>query len=279
MKPSACEPILVSHLLRPLDDRLIALLRDLSPADWELETIVPGWRVKDVVAHMLDTHLRKLSVVRDGYVPVSPEAASVPDLVSLINKLNDDGVRYFARLSPQLLISMMESASQEACAFHESLDPFAPAMFSVSWAGEDQSLNWFDTARELTERWHHQQQIRLATSHPGIETPEFYTPVLDCFMRGLPFCYRHAEAPEGTTIEIEVAGDCGGLWRVYRDQQNWLLTRDALDSPAVRVTVPQTVAWRIFTKGISVEEARRASGILGDEALGTVFFHHLAIIG
>jgi hypothetical protein len=50
--------------------------------------------------------------------------------------------------------------------FHKSLDPLAPAAFAVSWAGEETSSNWFDTARELTERWHHQQQIRLATIGP-----------------------------------------------------------------------------------------------------------------
>ena len=57
-------------------------------------------------------------------------------------------------------------------------------MFPVSWAGEEESANWFDTAREFTERWHHQQQIRLAVDKPGIMTREFYFPVLDCFMRG-----------------------------------------------------------------------------------------------
>jgi len=59
----------------------------------------------------------------------------------------------------------------------------------VSWAGEEESANWFDTAREFTERWHHQQQIRLAVNKPGIVTREFYFPVLDCFMRALPYAY------------------------------------------------------------------------------------------
>jgi uncharacterized protein (TIGR03083 family) len=279
MRPSEAEPILVSHLLRPLDERLMALLREISPAEWELSTIVGGWRVRDVVAHMLDTHLRKLAIVRDGFVPQSPDKNGTIDLVSLINRLNDEGVRYFGRLSTGLLISMMESASREACAFHESLNPFAPATFPVSWAGEDRSLNWFDTARELTERWHHQQQIRLASSRPGIETAEFYGPVLDCFLRGLPYCYRRAAASPGTTVEIEITGECGGRWRLYRDHQEWMLTRDRLGSPATRISVPQSIAWRIFTKGISVEAARKASDIAGDEELGRIFFHHLAIVG
>jgi hypothetical protein len=83
------------------------------------------------------------------------------------------------------LIGMLKAACRESVTFHESLDPYAPAAFAVSWAGETESLNWFDTARELTERWHRQQQTRLATNRPGILTPELYHPVLDCFLRGL----------------------------------------------------------------------------------------------
>jgi hypothetical protein len=80
---------------------------------------------------------------------------------------------------------MMKEACEQSARFHESLDPFAPATFAVSWAREESSLNWFDAARELTERWHHQQQIQMATNRPGIMTPEPYHPVLDCFVRGL----------------------------------------------------------------------------------------------
>jgi len=45
--------------------------------------------------------------------------------------------------------------------------------------------------RELTERWHHQQQIRQATGRAGIMTPELYHPALDCFMRRLPQIASH----------------------------------------------------------------------------------------
>ena len=123
-------------------------------------------------------------------MPKSPQIDASFDLVAFINRLNQEGVTIYGRLSPPVLISLMELASRESVAYHQSLDPFAPAKFGVSWAGEESSLNWFDTARELTERWHHQQQIRLAVNRPGILTQELYHPVLDCFMRALPYTYR-----------------------------------------------------------------------------------------
>jgi hypothetical protein len=82
----------------------------------------------------------------------------------------------------------MTIACHQSADFHESLDPFARAIFNVSWAGEETSPNWFDTARELTERWHHQQQIRLATHRPGIMTRELYNPVIGLLCAGFAIC-------------------------------------------------------------------------------------------
>jgi len=249
-------PILCAHLLRQVDARLIELLRSLQPAEWDLQTVAPAWRVRDVAAHLLDTPLRKLSLVRDAWFVEKAEIRSPEDLVTLVNRLNREGVAVYRRLSPPLLIEMMEMACGESADFHESLDPFAPAVFSVSWAGEEHSLNWFDTARELTERWHHQQQIRLATNRPGILTPELYHPVLDCFLRGLPHRYRDVDAAEGTLVAVEVSGECGGEWLLLKAPQRWQLARESSAPAACRVTIPQEIAWRVFTKGIDRDAAR-----------------------
>lgn len=209
---NGCGPILCAHLLRRVDGELIRLLESLTPPEWELETLAPRWKVRDIAAHLLDTPLRKLSLVRDSCYVQGGEIGSAEDLIAFVNRLNDEGVTVYRRLSPRVLTDLMKMACQESAAFHESLDPFGPAVFNVSWAGEAQSLNWFDTARELTERWHHQQQIRLAANRPGIMTRELYHPVLDCFLRGVPNLYRNVNAAAGTVFLIEISGDCGGKW-------------------------------------------------------------------
>jgi uncharacterized protein (TIGR03083 family) len=173
-------PIFCAHLLRRVDEKLVDLLGSLEPSEWDLQTLAPLWKVRDVAAHLLDTVLRKLSMVRDSCYVEAVTIRSPQDVIDLVNRLNAEGVTVYRRLSPPVLIDMMKAACQQSASFHESLDPFAPATFAVSWAGEETSLNWFDTARELTERWHHQQQIRLATNRPGIMTPDLYHPVLDC---------------------------------------------------------------------------------------------------
>ena len=276
---SGTEPILCAPLLRRVDARLIDLLRDLRPEEWDLQTLAPGWTVRDVAAHLLDTALRKLSMVRDRCFIEQPNITSQQDVIDLVNRLNREGVTVYRRLSPQVLIDLMESTCHQSANFHESLDPFAPALFNVSWAGESTSLNWFETARELTERWHHQQQIRLATDRPGIMTPELYYPVLDCFLRGLPHAYRDLGAPAGTTIGIDISGECGGTWRLSSQPSFWQFTCAPVPSIACQVTIPQEIAWRVFTKGIDRNAARAQSTIEGDARLAEPLFGLTAIVG
>jgi uncharacterized protein (TIGR03083 family) len=262
------KPILVAHLFPKIEAMLFELLHSLAPDDWEVQTIAPKWKVKDVVSHLLDTQLRKLSMARDGCRDAHAVVHTPADLVALVDRLNEEGVSIYRRLSPQVLISLMEVASRESAEYHQSLNPFAPADVGVSWAGEHQSLNWFDTAREYTERWHHQQQIRLAVNRPGIMTPEPYHPVIDCFMRALPHGYRSMPADNGTLLQVEISGECGGTWYLYRSDELWHLIDRPAGKVASLVKVPQEIAWRIFTKGIDQRSAVAQIQIDGDSVLG-----------
>ena len=270
-------PILCAHLLRKVDAKLLELLASLRPDEWDLETVAKEWRVRDVAAHLLDTALRKLSLVRDGWMVEKSPIRSAEDLVALVNRLNREGVAVYRRLSPSMLIALMSLVCRESAEFHESLDPFEPAAFAVSWAGEQLSLNWFDTARELTERWHHQQQIRRATSRPGIMTPELYHPVLDCFLRGLPHAYRQIEAAPGAMVRVEVSGECGGVWQIRREAAGWILA-GPVDRWNARIVVPQELAWLVFTKGIAREEAAAKVRVEGDRSLGIRVLELTAIV-
>jgi uncharacterized protein (TIGR03083 family) len=274
------DPILCAHLLREVDQRLIELLESLAPLEWDLQTVAPLWKVRDVAAHLLDTALRKLSMVRDSWQVEAAGIHTPQDLIALVNRLNREGVTVYRRLSPPVLIAIMKIACEENARFHESLDPFAPAVFAVSWAGEDMSLNWFDTARELTERWHHQQQIRHATNRPGIMTPNLYHPVLDCFMRGLPHLYRNVNASAGTVLLLEISGECGGRWFLSKGAGKWNFVQPSATADlACQVTIPQELAWRLFTKGIDRESARAQVVVEGDRDLAERIFHLTAIVG
>lgn len=277
------QPIFTAHLFPKVDGLLLELLRSLSLEEWERQTVSPKWKVKDVAAHLLDTALRGVSFGRDGYVPPSPNIDSAAALGAYINRLNEEGVTVYRRLSPDVLISLMEIACNQLVEYHAARDPRAEAPYGVSWAGEEKSANWFDTAREYTERWHHQQQIRLALESsgargPGILTRELYYPVLDCFMRALPFTYRNVPAAAGTAIRITVSGECGGNWNLRRGDAAWILSESEQDQPAAETTIPQEIAWRIFTKGIDRTSALSRVKTVGDPALALPVLGMVSIV-
>jgi uncharacterized protein (TIGR03083 family) len=273
------QPIFTAHFFPKLEGKLIELLRGFAPEDWEKQTLAPKWKVKDVAAHLFDTQVRKLAAARHGYKSENSKKLSPGKLVALINFLNAEGVRQYSQLKTDDLISRMETASRESAVYHQALDPFAIAMFPVSWAGEEESTNWFDTAREFTERWHHQQQIRLAVDKPGIMTREFYFPVLDCFLRALPYSYRNMSAKSGSLAQFNVSGECGGSWYLFRDSSAWTLIASPAGETVSEVTIPQEIAWRIFTKGISSAEAVAQVQVAGDEAVGLQILKMISIVG
>jgi uncharacterized protein (TIGR03083 family) len=273
------QPIFTAQLFPALEAKLIELLRSLAPEDWEKQTLAPKWKVGDVAAHLLDTQTRKLAAARHGYKPESSKKLSPEKLVALINTLNAEGVRQHGQISTDELIARMEDASRLSAEYHQALDPFGRAMFPVSWAGEEESLNWFDTAREFTERWHHQQQIRLAVNKPGIMTREFYFPVLDCFMRGLPYAYRNVPAPSGSLALFSISGECGGTWFLFRDGGDWKLIASLAGEKISETTIPQEIAWRIFTKGVTFEEARAQVRVTGDETACLQILKMVSIVG
>lgn len=277
--PTPLGPIHAVEAIVETDARLIELFDGLSLADWEQPTIVPRWRVRHVAGHLLDTALRRLTIVRDGFAAEGPSSGSPDDVRAFVDRVNAEGVAVYSRLSPRVLGALMREATWALHAHLRQLDPGAPAAFAVSWAGETTSPNWFDTARELTERWHHQQQIRLALDRPGLMTPALYHPVLDCFMRVLPHAYRDVAAPPDSVLEVHVDGDAGGTWRLVRGVDRWTLTADQLDRVAARLVVPGVIAWRLFTKGLAGDDAKRLVVVEGDRTLAAPALRAVAIVG
>jgi uncharacterized protein (TIGR03083 family) len=273
------EPIYVINLFPFLDSKLLELLRSLAPEQWSLKA-TPNWTVHDVAAHLLDgAGIRRLSLARDQYWGEPFHGNSHQDLVDFLNGLNADWVKAFRRISPRVLIDLLEGSNRQVVEHFQALDPHGPAPFAVAWAGETQSQNWFDIARDYTERWHHQQQIREVVGKDGIMSRELYFPVLDTFMRALPHSYRDVSAAEGAALAIHVKGEAGGDWFLHRRMERWELSRNPIGDLQAEATIPQEVAWRLFTKGLHGDAVRQHLRVSGEKALTAPMFHVTAIMG
>ena len=267
-------PIHVADLFPEVSRRLVDLLRSLSPDDWHLPTVSSRRMVRDIAGHLLDGSLRRLSMQRDDYRPLDGRSQPRTDepLMDFLNRLNDEWEVGTRRLSPKVLVDLIEWADVQLADLFMSLDPHGLAIFPVAWAGEQQSENWMDVARDYTEKWHHTQQIFDATKRPStIMDRRLGYPCLDIFMRALPFTFRNVDADLGIMVTLAVDGEAGGSWHVEKQEVGWMQIAESARSPTATVTMDQDTAWKLVTKRRSREAIQQqfpGIQITGDETLG-----------
>ncbi|HEX5575672.1 MAG TPA: maleylpyruvate isomerase family mycothiol-dependent enzyme [Gemmatimonadales bacterium] len=272
-------PVFLVGLFPGLHLELMTLLRGLATKDWNRPTACTLWSVKDIVAHLLDSCLRRLSFGRDRNESTPNRSiASYTDLVAYLNRLNAEWIAATRRLSPRLLMGLIDWAEPQLHQYLKSLDPHETAVFGVAWAGEDRSPTWFDIGREYTERWLHQQQIREAVGAPGLTARQWLSPALDIFVRALPFSYRGVVADANTRVEVQIGGEAGGTWTLVHSSEGWQLFVGAASDPATVVSLDQDAAWKLFSKALPPDEARREITITGDSRLGQPFLKTLAVM-
>lgn len=272
------EPIYVVELFPPLSHELLTVLKSLQPSDWARPTICSPWSVKDVAAHLLGGNLGRLWNRADSSTPSENPTRDYDELVSLINQDNEEWVRAAQRISPEILIEFLALTDQYLYEHFKSLAQDELARITVAWASEDLSPNWFDIAREYTEKWLHQQHIRDAINQPLLTTRAWLFPVLDTFMRGLPRTFRNLKAKNGTSVSVLITGESGGEWSLVRENFHWQLFVGRDPQATCIVKIDQNLAWRLFTKGLTREDAMRQVHIEGNAALGEQVLEMVSIM-
>ncbi|MBC7828838.1 MAG: maleylpyruvate isomerase N-terminal domain-containing protein [Chitinophagaceae bacterium] len=271
--------IKTTHLFPILDAKLIGLLKSLSADEWNKKTIAKRWTVKDIAAHLLDGNLRTLSLLRDKHI-LTPEKQinSYQHLVEYLNRLNAEWVDTFKRVSPAVITELLEMTGIKYSEYLAELDPYADAIFSVAWAGEQVSKNWFHIAREYTEKWHHQQQIRDATGKQELMTKELFYPAMETFIRGLPHTYRDTIAEKGTIVQFTISTDIGGTWFLVRGDNDWKLSDELHGEISASLILQPDTAWKLFTRGMTPEAALVNTVINGDEKIAMAGLHLVAVM-
>ena len=268
------------HAFRPLSAEIIRLLRALHPADWQRPTMAGSWRVHDVVAHLVDTALRRLSFHRDRAAPPAPERpiASEREFVAFINELNATWVRAARRLSSRALTDLYARASAELADFVEAQNLDDAALFPVSWAGESRSRLWLDIGREFTEVWHHGAQIREAVGAGPFDEPEWLRLVLEIALHALPHAYRSVPGRPGASIAIVVTGRSAGTWALHYRHGAWDIEEGAPARPAATATMSCEAAWRLFFNALPLRDAQAQVRLEGDTAFATPLLSARSVI-
>jgi uncharacterized protein (TIGR03083 family) len=280
MTLSAMTPTDTRSFFRPVSSDLVTLLRGLPPADWHRKTVAGRWVVRDVVAHLVDVTLRRLSVHRDQWTPrlASQPAMSERDFVAFINRLNADWITVASRFSARVLTDLFEKASNDLASWFEAMPIDAPALFGVSWAGEETSEGWFDVGREFTELWHHQEQIRMAVGASSLEDSRYLRAVIEIAVRGLPHAYRDVEAQPGRAVVIDVSGPSGGKWTLSREPTRWTILSGEPRGATTRVRLADDALWKLLFNAFAQHEAEKVIQIDGPPDLAAPLLKARSVI-
>lgn len=254
---------------------LLDVLATLSPEQWSAPTACKGWTVHDVAAHLLGVHLGRLSRIRDGYEPL--RCGPGETLPTFLDRINQEWVVAAVRLSPRVLTALLAGAHERVDEHFATLDLDALGG-AVSWAGTEPSPVWLDMAREYTEGWVHQQQIREAAGVEPLDAARYRGPVLDTFARALPHTLRDAPAQRGAEVQVVVEGDGGGAWTAVRGDGGWSQRRGPAADPAATLRTDPDTFWRLCTRNVTLDDARRRVTLEGDPDLAEATLRIVSII-
>ncbi len=263
-------PVDLRLLFAPQRRSLLALLRSLGVDEWRAPTACEGWTVADVAAHVLGDVLGRLAGARDGWRADRPGPGE--RLEAFIDRVNGAWVVGARRLSPVLLIDLLERYGDEHDRWWLDQPLDAPSL-GVSWAGMDVSPVWFGAARDVTEYWVHERQLRDAVGAPAAIVPAVGV-VLDVFARGLPFALGRVGLLEPASLRV-VATPSGRAWTLRRLDARWSLVEDDLETPAEHtVTFDDELLWRRWTRQPRSEASAGATA----EPFAHAVLDHVAIV-
>ncbi|MGH3585126.1 MAG: maleylpyruvate isomerase family mycothiol-dependent enzyme [Pseudonocardia sp.] len=219
--------------------------------------------------------LGRLARTRDGHSGLRPEPGET--IAPFVHRINAEWVQAARRLGPTVLVDLLASTSPQLLAMWRDLDQEAISE-PVSWAGPAPAPVWLDCARDFTEYWVHQQQIRDATGRSDPGEPGTVHTVLDTFLRAVPHTLSEQARPEGTTLAITVDGDAGGRWDWRYAGERWRWAPPA-EAPATVLAFPHPgPLWRLCTRMIEPDAARRLVSVSGDETLAAALLQIVSII-
>jgi len=225
-------------------ESLDVVVRDLTDEQWYLPTASPGWTVFDQVAHLAYFDERAALALSDPeeFRRERDEVFSRAGLQSL----DDITLKDLRTLSPHELLIRWRAA-------RSSLDDAAGAWDEdtrVDWYGPSMSAKSFLTAR-LMETWAHGTDVTEAL-RISREPTDRLVHVVRLGVVTRPWSYRvRGEEPPQATVNVELYGPHGDIWRVGPDDADEVVRGSAEEFCLV------------VTQRRHLDDTNLATGVLG----------------
>lgn len=262
--------------------KLVALLEGLNEEDWTKPTPCPAWTVHELALHLLGDDLTMVGIGRDGHRGAPPpgvvlepgEPQEFGRALDLLNQSWVDAARL--RVSPRMVIDLLRITGEWTLSSFAGR-PWDEPVLGVSWAGQGPSPHGLGAAREFTERWIHQQQLRMAVGAAPISDADDLGLMVNTLLHGLPVAYASIESPGGTAVRVAVP-DVEQTVDLVRRGAMWRLEPPGPRPPAALVTIPADPLWRVLSTNMAPDDARSLAQLEGEPVLAERLFHGVAIV-
>jgi uncharacterized protein (TIGR03083 family) len=194
------EPV-VETLVKEWHD-LDHLLSGLSAEQWTLPTVLPGWRVTDVVAHLVGT---EATLAGDDVPAIEIDVAALPHVRNDIATLNERWVQALRDEPPAAMLARFREVTARR---HVMLAEMPQSEFDApSWTPAGQATYGRFMQIRIFDCWMHEQDVRDAVGVPGNESGPAAEASLDEVVRALGYLVgKRAAAPDGSTVLFELTG-------------------------------------------------------------------------
>jgi uncharacterized protein (TIGR03083 family) len=180
---------------------IVELLADLPSEDWSA-TVLPGWDVHDVLAHMVGTECALAGLAMP---PVPENADALEHVHNDIGKVNEAWVASWrGRPHEDLLAEFREITAKRLASLRTmSVEDF----YAPSWtpAGPGTYARFMQI--RVFDCWMHEQDIRAAVGRPGNESGPAAERSLDEVVGALGYIIgKRGRAPDGSSVLIRLTG-------------------------------------------------------------------------
>ncbi|MFG2087535.1 MULTISPECIES: maleylpyruvate isomerase family mycothiol-dependent enzyme [unclassified Spirillospora] len=244
------------------------LLTGLSPQDWIRPTCLPGWRVTDVVAHLIGTE----SMLAGEQAPATDaDVKALPHVRNDIAAVNEQWVEAMRGEEPAAMLARFRGITSRRA---EMLAAMSEADFAApSWTPAGQATYGRFMQIRIYDCWMHEQDIRDAVGTPGNEDGPAAEAALDEAARSMGYVIgKRAAAPDGSTVLIDLTGPVRRSMTVKVDGRARLAAAGA-EPPTTALHLPSTLFLRLCGGRLTTHAAVEMDG---DRQLGRRIVDNLA---
>ncbi len=253
-------------------DDIAALAAGLDDAQWQAPTPLPGWSVRDVVAHLIGVESMLQGVdTPDADVDVS----ALEHVRNDIGAMNERWVRGLRQISPAQLLERFRAVTADRREALTALSDDDWNAVTMTPAGPD-SYGRFMRVR-VFDCWMHEHDIRDAIGQP-VADAELARPAaelaLDEMAASMGFVVgKRGGAPDGARVSIELTGPLGRTINVAVAGRAQVVDDFGGGAPTSTIRLDGLLFTRLAGGRTPLDHDAIAYG--GDEAVGRRIVEHL----